>query len=139
MPAHKHAELMRQYAEDASRSETPWESWEYSLADTGEASWSPLDEGPRWSAHVEYRRKPKKTIIIIIINGFEINEPVRDALPYRAEYFLVLPTTGGKFHRLVWGGTEPEHEWLQHGLIHLTQEDAIAHAKALISFTEVKR
>lgn len=31
MTAHKHANLMMQYAQDAAESVTPWEMWEYKL------------------------------------------------------------------------------------------------------------
>lgn len=133
MPAHKHADSMRQYVEDAARSETPWEFWEAKFP--GQDDWFPLNNHPEWHPMTAYRRKPKK----IIINGHEINGPVREKLPYGTEYFLTFPTDKGLFLQLRWANGETEKQWLQHGLIHLIQEDAIAHAKALLSFTEVKR
>jgi hypothetical protein len=54
---HKHAELMKLYAEDAAETNTPWERWE---AEVGRG-WSGLVDHPLWSEKSKYRRKPEKT------------------------------------------------------------------------------
>ena len=53
MTAHKHAELMAQYAQDAQETERPWELWEGSS--TG--GWQNLSMNPCWFTDVQYRRK----------------------------------------------------------------------------------
>ena len=54
--AHPHAELMAQYAEDAKKTDRPWELWEV----RADKVWLHLLTHPRWEASEEYRRKPQK-------------------------------------------------------------------------------
>jgi len=61
MPAHKHADLMAQYAQDAMVSETPWEFWEFKY--DCYADWAALPANPFWYKGVQYRRKPVKQVI----------------------------------------------------------------------------
>jgi len=56
MPQHKHASLMMQYAEDAKKSKTPWEFWEYGIFTN---TWMDMYESPRWDINIRYRRKLK--------------------------------------------------------------------------------
>jgi hypothetical protein len=39
------------------------------------------------------------------------------------------------YSQLSWNGSQAHHDFLSKGLLHLSKEDAIAHAKALLSFT----
>lgn len=73
MPAHIHAELMAQYAEDALTTNRPWELWEVMPVNS---EWMPLYDNPSWNTATKYRRKQKT----ININGFEVPEPVREPL-----------------------------------------------------------
>ena len=53
---HVHAELMKQYAEDAATHKNPWVLWECRSLNVSE-DWCLLDSNPIWSPLVEYRRK----------------------------------------------------------------------------------
>lgn len=54
--SHIHAELMKQYAEDAAHYDEPWKFWEQFL----NALWFDLDTNPTWGLHIKYRRKLTK-------------------------------------------------------------------------------
>lgn len=54
MARHKHADLMRQYAEDASKHEFPYIFWQCKVIDR----WHDLTKHPEWDYNTEYRRKP---------------------------------------------------------------------------------
>jgi hypothetical protein len=53
---HKHAELMKLYAEDAMETDKPWERWEY--RGPSDRTWSDTCLHPIWDERWEYRRKP---------------------------------------------------------------------------------
>lgn len=55
--AHKHADLMMQYALDAAETDKPWKRWE--VRDYS-GNWTDLVSGPSWSVNLEYRRKPSQ-------------------------------------------------------------------------------
>lgn len=59
MPAHKHAELMALYAQDAAETGKPWERWEC-LTSSG---WERFGGDFFFSPDVEYRRKPQKKAV----------------------------------------------------------------------------
>lgn len=67
--AHVHAELMKQYAEDAANSETPWDKWEYDSLTCG---WLTCSSNPQWVVNREYRRKSKQKFIELNGEKFEI-------------------------------------------------------------------
>ena len=54
MARHKHADLMKQYAEDASKHEFPYIFWQCKVIDR----WHDLTKHPEWDYNTEYRRKP---------------------------------------------------------------------------------
>jgi len=78
MTAHKHADLMALYAEDAKETETPWAQWEF--RPKNQDNWAHLNRHPEWGAYTEYRRKPQKKIMwqwiyeygekVFLTNGF---------------------------------------------------------------------
>lgn len=76
----------------------------------------------------EFRVKPET----MTLAGHEFPEPVRKSLKYGTPYFMVsvgdAPYTEHK-----WRGHQHDHSGLQHGLIQLTAEGAIAQAKAMIA------
>lgn len=122
--AHPHAEAMMEYAKDAATMAEPWKNWEYQNS-TG--SWHELATHPSWRESLQYRRKQPK----VIINGIEcvagVKEPVFDELYYvasitRAEYYWTVRYTGAY------------KSYVERGLVHLTREDAIAMAKAMLNF-----
>lgn len=130
---HRHAELMKIYAEDAMETEKPWERWEYSLE--GKV-WMDLISQPRWGDDYEYRRKPRT----VNINGFEVPEPVRSPLEKKQKYYIpVINLLLKPCDNHVWGGDGFDECFLNRGLIHLTEEAAIKHAEALLSFTRIDK
>ena len=132
MSGHIHAELMAQYAEDARETDAPWKRWEFK--DKYESLWRNLSTNPGWHKDDEYRRKPRT----ITINGREVPEPMRSAPAIGSRYYLVDTSSRQLFGIENWDGDAIEQIWLSRGLCHSTKEAAIAHAEALLSFTEVK-
>ena len=57
MTAHIHAELMLQYAQDASTTDKPWELWEFRFDE--HEKWTALTVNPTWDDDTKYRRKPR--------------------------------------------------------------------------------
>ena len=56
MKPHKHAERMKEYAEDAAKTDKPWLLWE--CRERGKNSdWYGLCDHPIWNLAMEYRRK----------------------------------------------------------------------------------
>jgi hypothetical protein len=78
----------------------------------------------------EWRIKPET----ITINGHEVPAPVRESSP-DVEYWCVDLNSKMRAHRNDFYGDETQERCLKLGLVHLTQEAAIAHAEALLSFT----
>ena len=58
MNAHIHAENMRLYAEDATKTDKPWELWEFKSL--GMEDWQTLESNPTWGFATEYRREVKE-------------------------------------------------------------------------------
>jgi hypothetical protein len=80
------------------------------------------------------RLKPHK----ININGHEVPEPMRVAPAVEASYYTPdVHAEAYPFHH-IWGEDIVDKEWLAGGLCHATKEGAVAHAKALLSFTKAK-
>jgi len=130
MPAHKHADLILQYAQDAMETETPWERWE-------------VNSGFGWVNccyliqfyHVhEYRRKPK----VIIINGIEVPEPMRIVPPVGTPYFCISSIDTDIAIPTKWMDTDGDRRVLSRGICHLTEAAAVKHAEALLSFMKVQ-
>lgn len=78
-----------------------------------------------------YRVKPKT----ININGYEVLEPVRTKLNEEDAYYIPDALGYAFYISDWWSDTDQDLEFLNLGLIHLTKEAAIQHAKALLSFT----
>ena len=71
----------------------------------------------------------------IIINGIEVPEPVRKPLDNNQKYYLV-DILNSSVYSSWWGNSYKDYHWLNCGLIHLTEEAAIIHRDALLSFTQ---
>lgn len=132
MSGHIHAELMAQYAKDARETDAPWKRWEFK--NKHESLWRNLSTNPGWHKDDEYRRKPRT----ITINGREVPEPMREAPERGSVYYVVEVATGKMTRSDTWRGDDYDKRWLSRGLCHSTKEAAIAHAEALLSFTEAK-
>ena len=129
MTKHPHAENMALYAQDALETDKPWERWEVEYP---ACIWTPLDNHPEWNSHAKYRRKPRT----ITINGYEVPEPVREPLDVGDHYWTFSPFTSTGVYRSTWHNFDVDRCAMINGFIHLTEEAALAHAEALLSFTK---
>jgi hypothetical protein len=72
----------------------------------------------------------------ILINGYTIPEPVRE-IALGTTYYAAIVSWNTTIYSTVWKCTDVEQTWLKNGLVHLTEDAAIEHIKALLSFTKV--
>jgi hypothetical protein len=86
---------------------------------------------PIRESHLEWRIKPK----YIMINGYEVPEPLRVAPHILCRVYHPELGTRGLVLNFPWGGVDREVDLLAKGILHLTPEAAKAHADALLSFT----
>lgn len=122
---------MLQYAQDAAETETPWKRWQ--TKDTDSENWRNIFNHPNWYDHYEYRRKPR----VIVINGIEVPEPMRNAPENGSIYFFPRIDVGDKYaFSTQWSGDYIDEMRLKSGICHSTREAAELHAKALLSFTK---
>ena len=132
MTAHRHAQLMLQYARDAAETEKPWERWEWRDFYEG-APWKKLSFHPLWYTHNDYRRKPQT--IKVTVNGKEMEfpEPSKVEPAIGATYWVVKPTSryGYVPDSYVWDGGRTDSGFLEHRMIHLFEDSAQAHANVL--------
>lgn len=129
MSKHVHAELMQQYADDAIISETPWQFWQWTDKYYN-GTWNDLSDHPVWDISTQYRRKLKT----ILINGYEIPEPERKPLESGTKYYI--PSISYRRTSYSWENDGVDRLYLTNGMIHLNEEAAILHSKALQSFTK---
>lgn len=69
MNKHPHAELMKQYAEDAMKSKEPWDLW--LTRKNGDCNWVRCASNPVWSECYEYKRRAS----VVMVGGIEFPEP----------------------------------------------------------------
>jgi hypothetical protein len=127
MPAHPYAALMAGYAKDALTTEEPHELWEFSV---NKQQWNSCTTTPSWNPTIQYRRKPR----YILINGYEVPAPERKAPKYGTTYYTAIALTS-EIQNYSWDGLDFDNFLLHAGLVHLTEEAAKIHARALLSFT----
>jgi hypothetical protein len=72
---------------------------------------------------------------VIEINGIEVPKGETVVPASGSRLFLPVIHDPTYFQCIDWNGSSLHHDFLSKGLLHLTKEDAIAHAKALLSFT----
>ena len=124
-----------EYAKDAMETAEPWERWEYY---SHRCKWEPFRiSGPSWGEESEYRRKP----MTININGHEVPEPYRGEMQIGQPYYTPdLHNCGADYwdvyHDRQWENGIYDNVAMKNGLLHLTEDAAIAHTRALLSFTE---
>lgn len=129
MPAHIHAALMLQYAQDAQETETPWERWQSGLG----SIWIDCEKDTfLFDSGMEYRRKPET----IDINGYKVPKPMRVAPKRGTTYYVASLELEDLVTRYRWDDYSEEKYLLAAGLCHLTKEAATKHAEALLSFTK---
>jgi len=125
----KHSDKMMIYAKQAAEMDEPWKLWEVTtptgqiIKPYGQFSW--LDE-------FEYRQITKT----ININGHEVPEPMQVKPDIGAKYWYVDIDELRQW--TTWQDDEYDNNRFKNGVCHATKEAAIAHAKALFSFSEIK-
>ena len=132
--AHVHAALIQQFAKDAQEHDEPGELWEFSI-DDGE-SWKCFEgnSNPAFCSEYLYRRKQET----IDINGHKVPKPLRiDEIKDGIIYYVPSFSYITNYIELSDKGSDIRY-FAKKGLLHKTKEAAIAHAKALLSFTEQK-
>lgn len=77
-----------------------------------------------------------KPVTTIKINGHDVPAPERVAPPSGTRYWVPLMTASEPCVIYRWANDDLDARCLTRGLVHLTEEAAVAHAKALLSFTE---
>lgn len=130
--AHKHAEAMKLYAEDAATTDKPWELWEFNHKK--ECSWYALIDHPEWDFNHNYRRKEVKPKTINI-NGYEVPEPLQNAPEGGTMYWYPNTSDTHVAYSHYYSYYQYHVDRLVNGLVHLTQEAAQKHLDALLSFT----
>lgn len=128
MVKHKHAALMKQYAQDWAETEEPWKRWEVT---SHRGEWVALCGHPYWNEENEYRRKPSTLTYTITIP-----EPLREAPGVGDAYYVAAPDAEGFCIKYVWAGRGVEVRLFNRGLYFATKEDAIAAAKAMLPIKE---
>lgn len=131
MNPHPHAKLAQQFWEEMAQDDQAWRNWECRYEGS---KWEKCSAYIGWNADAEYRRKPRT----ININGHEVPEPCRVPLELGTQYFVPYVGSGHADCQIfAYGGVELQEKHLAAGLVHLTPEAAILHAKALLSLTRV--
>ena len=131
--AHPHAGLMMKYAEIAQTTDKPWKHFE--VRRNKSAVWEAIYVPMPFYDNMEYRLKPEppKTIRI---GEYDVPEPVREPLEDDEEYWCVDLTAEKLAWMYKWNNALFCNLMFRRGLIHLTKEAAVIHAKALLSLTK---
>ena len=126
----KHADLMDLYLQDWKVMSNPWKLWE---CKNTEGTWVPLIDHPTWSDQVEYRRSPTKIV------SKSIEFPRGEVCPLESGTSYYVPdllTTEAECIRYTWNNDIVDDVLLEIGFVHLSQENAVQQAKALLSLCE---
>jgi len=126
----KHAALAAIYAQQMAEMDEPWRLWQYRTNDYD--LWNKCGKHPEWKDEHEYRLIPKT----IQIGAFSVPEPMREKPDMHDPYYVVDLSSEDGISEALWEDSGIENEWLRLGIIHLTRDNCIAHAKALFSFSE---
>ena len=119
---HKHAALIKQFAEDMAIDEKLVSKWQFKLG----SDWETLISPPQWYEDYEYRREPNT----ITVNGVEVPEPIRTIKEGEKYWSLIIVTSSPEGEQ--WEDLQCEKLLLKKGLLHSTKEAAQAHIDALL-------
>ncbi len=125
---HPHAELMLEYAKDAATMVKPWDNWENQskFNDT----WFDCQFHPEWKAESKYRRKLKT----VKINGIDVPKGLTESPGYDTPVFMSTVTRSEGFFKGRWEDAPYYRTYLKSGIVHLTEENAVAMSKAMLNF-----
>lgn len=126
--AHPHAHLIMEYAKDAMTRPDPWLLWQW--RSNPQAPWEDLETHPIWDCAHQYRHKPVR-IPTRVINRYEVPAPVDYPLEPKADYFIATPEAVSWYCDCEWSDDLEDTLWLERGIVFLTEEHAIANAKAM--------
>lgn len=133
--AHVHAKLIQQFAKDAMEYDDPGKLWEvyYDCGDNWN-SFSPHNN-PGFNDAYLYRRKQET----ININGHNVPKPLKIDDIEGSNMIYYVPSFSYITNYIELSDKSSDIRYFaKKGLLHKTKEAAIAHARALISFTEQK-
>jgi len=127
---HPHAALMAEYAKDAAETDRPWERWENTYAN----EWIPMTSHPTWQPSRQFRRKPEAAYTGPISTNatYYLANPVSSGW---YSTYLANPVSSGGYSTLYPGEVNIKMHQAR-GLVFLTPQGAIAHAKAMVCSTE---
>jgi hypothetical protein len=78
---------------------------------------------------LDFSIKPK----MMLVNGFEVPEPMHVKPDVGVKFYIPNLDNDCFFSGSSWDGYNIDNTWLSRGLIHTTEEAAIAHAKAMLN------
>lgn len=136
MTKHIHAELMKQYAEDAMETDEPWLLWEF-MDNSGK--WHGCSSHPSWSKKCIFRHKPSKSEVIKI-GEYEFPKPVsKEPNEYDDYWYIDMDTDDGFcVYKIHWDNSYEDNCRLRCGFIHEFKEDAQKHADVLNKIHQIK-
>lgn len=73
----------------------------------------------------------------ITVNGVEVPAPEKEVPNHGDEVFYADPCNKDFYYPITWYGLERNYVALNHNLIYLNKDDAIARAKAMLIYKEV--
>lgn len=126
MTAHVHAANIALFAQDAAETGSPWLRWEIS---TNGVRWQDLNHMPIWDTSYYYRRKrPMRAI-----NGIEFPYPLSPSDKTTPKYVWYPHPASEERAYMILAESANGQSLINRHLAHRTQEDAAAHAEAMLS------
>lgn len=123
----KHIENIRKYLDDLEETDTPWERWQFKYKE--DEVWENLNHEPLWDKNAEYRRKPET-----IKKEISFLKPTTEELKPGEEYYAVeVYADKIQIFRSTWTNHHVDKCRLKEGRVHLSEEAAKTHLKALLN------
>jgi hypothetical protein len=120
------------YFQDWRETDTPWERWVRHYVSWPADRWETCENHPDFrSRYWQHRRKPQTRRI----GEYDVPEPVREPLEKGQQCWRTDPIAPYFCASIAWDGSYIDLLWLERGLIHLDEESARIHGKALASLT----
>lgn len=121
----KHIENIRKYLDDLEEINNPWTRWQFRYK---EKDWEDLNHEPIWDENAEYRRKPET-----IKKEISFQKPTTEELKCGEIYWAVeVYTDKIQIFRSTWTNHYIDKCRLKEGRVHLSEETAKTHLKALL-------